>query len=144
MPQTNPFENYGLMQYLADMQLQEVMKRPLETGKHIAFPEAFSNYYKRKNPDEKRTDRSIMDMAINFAGGYDSAARGFPKESLKRMARHYQSRDYEERPEDSIQDYYENMAGVDAYNPELGRVSMDNLYEMALKYAKDKHGLMGQ
>ena len=142
--QQDPFKDYGLLQYLSDMQLQEVIKRPLESAKHGGFPEHFSNYYKRMNPSDKRTDRSIMDMAINFAGGYDAAARGFPKDSLMRMARHYQSRDYDERPQDSIQDYYENIAGVEAYDPNVGRLSMEDLYRLAMQYAKEKHGSIGQ
>lgn len=144
MAQADPFKDYGLLQFLSDAQLQEVAKRPIETAKHIAFPQHFASYFKQKNPDAKRTDRSLMDMAINYAGGYDWAARGTNPESAKRMARHYQSRDYDERPDDSIADYYENVAGIDAYDPETGRMSMDDLYNAAMQFAQRQKGLIGQ
>ena len=44
--------------------------------------------------------------------------------------------DYGDRPEDSIQDYYENVAGIDAFSGE--RATDEELARMAVEYARGK------
>jgi len=134
----NPFENYGLMERLLDYNPMTVIRNPIDTMQHLAFPEAIAQRIMRENPElGPRVDRGILDMAINFAGGYDWAAReGITPQAAKEMARAYQYRDYAERPDDAIQDYYENVAGIDAFTGE--RVPTSSLIEMALEYARNK------
>jgi hypothetical protein len=94
----------------------------------------------RENPElGPRVDRGLLDMAINFAGGYDWAAReGISPQVAKEMARAYQYKGYADRPEDSIQDYYENVAGIEAFTGE--RVPAGKLIDMAIEYARNKAG----
>ena len=134
----NPFENYGLLQRIKDHNLMTVLANPVDAMQHIAFPEAVAQRIKREYPElGPRVDRGLLDMAINFAGGYDWAAReGISPQVAKEMARAYQYKGYADRPEDSIQDYYENVAGIDAFTGE--RVPTSQLIEMALEYAKRK------
>jgi len=117
-----------------------VIKNPIDVMQHISFPQAMSDRIQRKYPElGPRVDRGLLDMALNFAGGYDWAAReGITPEVAKEMARAYQYRHYGSRPEDSIQDYYENVAGIDAFTG--NRVSNEALIDMALRYAREKAG----
>lgn len=72
----NPFENYGLLQRIKDHNLMTVLANPVDAMQHIAFPEAVAQRIKREYPElGPRVDRGLLDMAINFAGGYDWAAR---------------------------------------------------------------------
>jgi hypothetical protein len=136
----NPFENYGLLQRIKDHNLMTVLANPVDAMQHIAFPEAVAQRIKREYPElGPRVDRGLLDMAINFAGGYDWAAReGISPQVAKEMARAYQYKGYADRPEDSIQDYYENVAGIDAFTGD--RVPTSQLIEMALEYARNKAG----
>lgn len=136
----NPFENYGLLQRISDHNLMTVLRNPVDAMQHISFPEAVAQRIMRENPElGPRVDRGLLDMAINFAGGYDWAAReGISPQVAKEMARAYQYKGYADRPEDSIQDYYENVAGIEAFTGE--RVSTGKLIDMALEYARNKAG----
>ena len=136
----NPFENYGLLQRISDHNLMTVLRNPVDAMQHISFPEAVAQRIMRENPElGPRVDRGLLDVAINFAGGYDWAAReGISPQVAKEMARAYQYKGYADRPEDSIQDYYENVAGIEAFTGE--RVPTGNLIEMALEYARNKAG----
>lgn len=134
----NPFENYGLLQRISDHNIPTVLANPIDAMQHISFPEAVAQRIMRENPElGPRVDRGLLDMAINFAGGYDWAAReGISPQVAKEMARAYQYKGYADRPEDSIQDYYENVAGIEAFTGE--RVPTSKLIDMALEYARNK------
>lgn len=136
----NPFENYGLLQRISDHNIPTVLANPIDAMQHISFPEAVAQRIMREYPElGPRVDRGILDMAVNFAGGYDWAAReGISPQVAKEMARAYQYKDYADRPEDSIQDYYENLAGINAFTGQ--RVPTGSLINMALEYARDKAG----
>lgn len=136
----NPFENYGLLQRISDHNLMTVLRNPVDAMQHISFPEAVAQRIMREHPElGPRVDRGLLDMAINFAGGYDWAAReGISPQVAKEMARAYQYKGYSDRPEDSIQDYYENVAGIEAFTGE--RVPHETLIDMALEYARNKAG----
>jgi len=136
----NPFKDYGFFNALWESNPMTVIKNPIDVMQHISFPQAMSDRILRKNPElGPRVDRGLLDMALNFAGGYDWAAReGITPEVAKEMARAYQYRHYGSRPEDSIQDYYENVAGIDAFTG--NRVSNEALIDMALRYAREKAG----
>ena len=136
----NPFENYGLLQRISDHNLMTVLRNPVDAMQHISFPEAVAQRIMRENPElGPRVDRGLLDMAINFAGGYDWAAReGISPQVAKEMARAYQYKGYADRPEDSIQDYYENVAGIEAFTGD--RVPTGKLIDMALEYARNKAG----
>jgi len=136
----DPFKDYGFFDALWEMNPMTVIKNPIDTVQHLSFPQAMSDRILRKYPElGPRVDRGLLDMALNFAGGYDWAAReGITPEVAKEMARSYQYGDYGSRPEDSIQDYYENVAGIDAFTGD--RVSHEALIDMALRYAREKAG----
>lgn len=136
----NPFADYGLLQRIRDHNIPTVLANPIDALQHISFPEVVAQRMMREYPElGPRVDRGLLDMAINFAGGYDWAAReGISPQVAKEMARAYQYKGYADRPEDSIQDYYENVAGIEAFTGE--RVPTSSLIEMALEYARNKAG----
>lgn len=134
----DPFKDYGVLNALWDTNIRTVFKNPIDVMQHINFPQAMSDRILRKYPElGPRVDRGLLDIALNFAGGYDWAAReGITPEVAKEMAKSYQYRHYGSRPEDSIQDYYENVAGIDAFTG--NRVPHESLIDMALEYARNK------
>tara|TARA_R100000734_G_C3318262_1_gene112239 strand:+ start:3934 stop:4392 length:459 start_codon:yes stop_codon:yes gene_type:complete len=134
----DPFKNYGLLQRIKDHNLMTVLANPVDAMEHITFPEAIAQRIRRENPQlGERIDRGLLDIAVNFAGGYDWAAReGISPKVAKEMARAYQFKDYADRPNDSIQDFYENVAGIDAFTGQ--RVPSSQLIDMALEYARQK------
>ena len=136
----DPFKDYNIFKQLWESNIRTVAANPIDAMQHTSFPQAMSNRILRANPElGPRVDRGLLDMALNFAGGYDWAAReGITPEVAKEMARSYQYKDYGSRPEDSIQDYYENVAGIDAFTGE--RVPHESLINMALEYARKKAG----
>ena len=105
----NPYEDYGLLNFLRDAHI--LSGGPMTRLKHGAYPDIIKREIERQYPDiGPRVDRGVLDMAINYAGGYDWAARsGLDPQITKEQARAYQYMDYGDRPEDSIQDYYENF-----------------------------------
>ena len=134
----DPFKDYGLMQRIKDMHIGTALWNPQDVAQHINFPEAMRSRMVRMDPGlGPRVDRGILDMAVNFAGGYDWAAReGISPEVAMDMAKAYQYGDYADRPEDSIQDYYENVDGIKAFTGD--RMSHESLINMALEYARKK------
>ena len=134
----DPFKNYGLLERLSDHNFMTAIMNPIDVMQHISFPQAMSDRILRQHPElGPRVDRGILDMALNYAGGYDWAAReGITPEVAKEMAKAYQYKQYGDRPEDSVQDYYENVAGIDAFTGQ--RVPHETLIDMALKYAREK------
>ena len=63
-------------------------------------------------------------------------SRRYIAEGSERNGAAYQYKDYADRPNDSIQDFYENVAGIDAFTGR--RVPSSQLIDMALEYARQK------
>lgn len=87
---------------------------PINTLQHLLAPERIRREL-TKSLGKTRPDRGPMDKALNYAGAYDYGIRpGINAEDAATMAKLYQLRDFTDRPEDSIYDYLENMAGLRA------------------------------
>tara|TARA_R110001606_G_C14862004_1_gene588632 strand:+ start:42 stop:500 length:459 start_codon:yes stop_codon:yes gene_type:complete len=141
------FKDYGLLDSASDLNLMTLFSNPHDAALHSMFPDNIARNLKSNYPElgDTRIDRGLLDMAINFAGGYDWAARdGVSKDAAKGMARHYQNRGYDDRPEDSINDYYENEAGINLVDKSQPRLSNSDLMELAVQYAKDRYSRQSQ
>ena len=90
---------------------------PIEALKHLTVMKGVRRSLAPKLGD-KRPDRSAMDKAVNYAGGYDWGIReGVDPLDAIPTGRAYQLRQYmnePERREDAILDYLENTAGLRA------------------------------
>jgi len=140
MSNQNPYENYGILDLISDVPYSEL---------HKFFTKGHQTYYNRSpemiqelRPElaGPRVDRNLQDQMLNFIGGYDMAARGMSPEAAISGARAYQGKQYlfSDRKPDAIGDYEENVAGVQAYNPEQGRLSDEALIDLALQFAKQR------
>ena len=77
---------------------------------------------------------------MNYMGGYDMMARSpDTPQKVQALAKAYQYRDYGSRPNDSIGDFWENIAGANAYDPKAGRLSDKDLYAKAMEYAQNRY-----
>ena len=101
-----------------------------QAAEHGKYPEVLSSALKRKYLDDlgnSRVNRSPLDAAINYGGGYDFGVRqDIPADVARDMGKAYQYTDYFFSPftgpkSDAVGDYYENMAGVEAGIKERGR-----------------------
>lgn len=142
------YDNYGILQALGDANLGTYLGNLGESMDHSAFPEKFAQAFRQAYPDAgKRYDRSLTDMAINYAGGYDWGARdAIDPQAAREMGKAYQYKDYllgdDARKYDSEQDYLENLAGVEAGIAARGsRAPMEDLLKMAYEYALQKQGV---
>jgi hypothetical protein len=135
----NPYENYGILDMLKDANFSHYAKNAVQAWEHAGMPEQYSRQLKKMYPEiGNRVDRGILDMALNYAGAYDFAARpGVDPEKAKEMARAYQYRHYGSRPEDTIQDYYENVEGINAFTGQ--RMSDEDLLRQAYEFARQKY-----
>jgi hypothetical protein len=97
---------------------------------HGKYPDALSSELKKKYLDlvgNSRVNRSPLDAALNYGGGYDFGVRqDVPADVARDMGKAYQYTDYFFSPftgpkSDAVGDYYENMAGVEAGIKERGR-----------------------
>lgn len=142
----NPFENYGLLQMLSDANFGTALGQFGQTLDHVAFPDQFARAFYQQYPDvERRRDRNLADMAINYAGGYDWGVRpSIDPQVAREMAKAYQYGDYlTGRKEDSIGDYRENLAGVEAgIAGRNQRMSMPDLVKAAYEFAARQKGLL--
>jgi hypothetical protein len=102
-------------------------KQAVEHGK---YPDALSSELKKNYLDQvgnSRVNRSPLDVALNYGGGYDFGVRqDIPADVARDMGKAYQYTDYFFSPftgpkSDAVGDYYENMAGVEAGIKERGR-----------------------
>ena len=145
--EVDPFKDYGLLDSMSDINPLTVVRNPHDYAMHMLFPDKIkrkleANYRELGN---KRADRGLLDMAINFAGGYDWASRdGVSNQAAQEMARHYQSRGYDDRPYDTVNDYYENLAGINLASQSKERLSDSDLMELAVQYAKDRYSRQSQ
>jgi hypothetical protein len=97
---------------------------------HGKYPDALLSELKKNYLDQvgnSRVNRSPLDVALNYGGGYDFGVRqDIPADVARDMGKAYQYTDYFFSPftgpkSDAVGDYYENMAGVEAGIKERGR-----------------------
>ena len=149
----DPFYNYTPYDFVSDLNIPTLVRHPMQALEHSAWPDKFADALYAQYPDlERRKDRNVADMAINYGGAYDWGVRpDIDPETARQMAKHYQARDYvggllrndPARAQDSIDDYNENFAGVMAgYRDQGNRKSMDDLVKEAYMYAMQKKGLL--
>lgn len=138
----NPYEDYGILDLLMDIPYSEGHK--FYTTGHTTYYNNAPQMIEKLRPElaGKRVDRNLQDQMLNFIGGYDMAARGMSPEAAISGARAYQGKQYlfSDRKPDAIGDYEENVAGIQAYNPEQGRLSDEALIDLALKFAQQRMG----
>lgn len=150
----SPFDNYGLLELMYDASPVTTVTNAGSVIDHGGFPDDFAEALYKAYPDlakDKRVDRNLADIAINFAGGYDWGVRdNIDPESARDMGKAFQFMDYMKgvgspaRQADAEQDYLENLAGVNAGIQHRGeRLSMDDLVKAAYSYADvKKRGLL--
>ena len=135
----NAYENYSIFDYLSDIPVSEVPR--FFTSGHIGYYNRSPEMIKELRPEiaGPRVDRNMMDMMLNFIGGYDMAARGMDPESAVKGARAYQYMDYlRGREEDASGDYMENVAGIRAFDPKQGRLPDIDLINLAEQFARKR------
>ena len=129
---SDPFANLSMMdkaKLLAKAAKYRIQynKQAVEHGK---YPDALSSELKKNYLDQvgnSRVNRSPLDAALNYGGGYDFGVRqDIPADVARDMGKAYQYTDYFFSPftgpkSDAVGDYYENMAGVEAGIKERGR-----------------------
>jgi hypothetical protein len=147
MPQPNeqnPFEGYNILDRIAGIPLGTAISSPLDSLMHLSYTDTIPQRITRERPrlyDELggRVDRNQIDMMTNFMGAYDWMARmGDDPQNAIEAAKSYQYKSYADRPQDSIMDFYENKAGINAFDPSVGRVDDATLIDMAERYALDR------
>lgn len=138
----NPYEDYGILDMIGDVPYSELHK--FFTRGHQTYYNRSPEMIKELRPElaGQRVDRNLQDQMLNFMGGYDMAARGMSPEAAISGARAYQGKQYlfSDRKPDAIGDYQENVAGVQAYDPEQGRLSDEALIDLALQFAQQRMG----
>lgn len=118
-------------------------------SKHGAYPDQLAAALKDKYLVElgnSRQNRTPLDVAINYGGGYDFAAnKAVPAQDVRDMAKAYQLFDYmtsirDSAKADAIGDYYENMAGVEAglAGRSRGRMPEADIQRLSAQYGKRK------
>jgi hypothetical protein len=120
-----------------------------EADKHGSYPDELSARLKTEYVEDlgnSRENRTPLDVAINYGGGYDFAANPqIPAQDVREMAKAYQLWDYmtsfkDKAKEDAIGDYYENMAGVEAgiKGRPRGRMTEQDIARESAEYGKRK------
>ncbi len=116
---------------------------------HLQAPEVFAKMLRERYPElgAKRVDRGPLDAAINFAGGYDWAARPeVSAEDARAMALQYQLRDYmkpSRTKSNEVADYAQNLAGVEqALADKEANIKRDRkeIAALAREYAQRESG----
>jgi hypothetical protein len=141
MPNPNPFEEYGLLDFWRDSKPKQWFSD--DFSDHAGFYESLPALIRNERPylyEEfgGRKDRNVLDQMMNIMGGYDYAARSGDPQLAREGSRAYQYTDYARRPEDAIGDYYESLIGIDAYDPEQGRMDIQGLLDFAEGMARQR------
>jgi hypothetical protein len=121
---------------------------------HGKYPDALSSELKKNYLDEvgnSRVNRSPLDVALNYGGGYDFGVRqDIPADVARDMGKAYQYTDYFFSPftgpkSDAVGDYYENMAGVEAGIKERGRRATEaEIQRRSAEYGKRSSKMLPQ
>lgn len=125
---------------------------PIEAWNHSGYPDELSQSLVSKNPEVgfQRYDRTPLDVAINYGGGYQYATSpNVSYDQAENRAKAYQLSGYlmdgmlgnKDRQLDAVKDYEENMAGVrQAIEDKRVKSIMndDKIRQMSAKYGKQK------
>lgn len=116
---------------------------PMSYLEHGAYPEQIKNQLKPYATE--RTNRSPLDVAINYGGGYQfGTIPSVTEQDADKMAKAYQLWDYMNAKTpaseaDAWKDYQENMAGVRAAiaAKKVGnQLDKNKIYKEAARYGK--------
>jgi hypothetical protein len=119
-------------------------RHPISYVEHALYPEQLKVQLS-KDLGNERTNRSPLDVAINYGGGYQfGTIPSVTLDEADKLAKAWQLRDYmmAKNPhleQDAWKDYQENMAGVRAAieAKRTGNVvEKDKIYKEAAKYGK--------
>lgn len=99
-----------------------MVSHPLQYSSHSNYPEQLKQQLAKQSPNLGlvRTNRSPLDTAINYGGGYQfGTLPSVDLEKADNLAKAYQLIDYiyaetPQQKQDAWKDYQENMAGVRA------------------------------
>lgn len=99
-----------------------MIMHPFQYSSHSNYPEQLKQQLAQQSPNLglTRINRSPLDVAINYGGGYQfGTLPSADLESADKMAKAYQLIDYiyaetPQQRQDAWKDYQENMAGVKA------------------------------
>lgn len=102
--------------------LSLMFNNPSALMEHSAYPDVLRSQLSNEAMDlgTVRTNRSPLDVAINYGGGYQfGTIPNMTEAEADKMAKAYQLRDYmlttdRKKEDDAWKDYQENMAGVRA------------------------------
>ena len=125
---------------------------PQEAWAHDGYPDELSQSLVSKNPEVgfKRYDRTPLDVAINYGGGYQYATSPTVSyDQAANRAKAYQLSGYlvdgmlgnKDRQVDAVRDYEENLAGIkQAIEDKRVKSIMneDKIRQMSAKYGKQK------
>ena len=146
--QMSPWQKLQTLMQGYGVGIGDTFNEPGVLFQHLMYPEQLKVLLNQYNPElgTTRTDRSALDRAINYGGGYQfGATSSLPIEDIDKMAKAYQLRGYlidqftgasPERLRDASMDYYENMQGVRAARSE--KDAKANIRKKAAEFAKSK------
>lgn len=146
--QMSPWQKLQTLMQGYGIGIRDTFSEPKVLFNHLMYPEQLKVMLNQYNPEigMTRTDRSPLDRAINYGGGYQfGSTSSLPIEDIEKMAKAYQLRGYlldqltgasPERLRDASMDYYENMEGVRAAREE--KESKPNIRKKSAEYAKRK------
>ena len=152
----DPFADLGIMDKakLLGKAIKYRVQYNKQAEEHGKYPDVLAAALKEKYREQvgnSRVNRSPLDAAINYGGGYDFGVRGdIPPAVARDMAKAYQYTDYFFSPftgpkSDAIGDYYENMAGVEAGIKERGRrASEADIQRRAAAYGRKVSEMLPQ
>jgi hypothetical protein len=129
---------------------KQTISNPQSILGHGKYPERLSSQLQYQYPElgNVRQNRTPLDVAINYGGGYDWAARSkMNQQDAQSLAKAYQLADYikygllmnPEGQQDSVQDYLENVAGINKAIQDNGAMlNNPSLLKKSADYAKTK------
>lgn len=146
--QMSPWQKLSTLMQGYGVGIRDTFNEPGVLWNHLLYPEQLKVMLNQYNPElgKVRTDRSPLDQAINYGGGYQfGSSSSLPIEDIEKLAKAYQLRGYlldkfkgasPERLRDASMDYYENMAGVNAARAEKDLKA--NIRSKAVEFATKK------
>ncbi len=132
--------------------LMQSVLHPIEHWNHSGYPSELSDSLVQKNPEVgfQRYDRTPLDVAINYGGGYQYATSPTVSyDQAANRAKAYQLSGYlvdgmlgnKDRQVDAVKDYEENLAGIKQAIEDKRVNSImndDKIRQMSAKYGKQK------
>lgn len=121
-----------------------MVMHPFQYNSHSNYPEQLKQMLANQSPNLGlvRTNRSPLDQAINYGGGYQfGTLPSADLESADKMSKAYQLIDYldaetPQQKQDAWKDYQENMAGVRAALADKRVGKKKNIPAISTQYAR--------